>query len=133
MRNACRWHGDLDLDLGLEPHFAIALLLAVARDRLSRCVSAEDDAGSCRAQAAGGAWGRVPGNTDDMGVNDVDNDRTIRGDGRAACGRPRYGLILFASVLLVMAGCFNVIYGIAAIANSHVFTASAHYVFGKAG
>ena len=40
------------------------------------------------------------------------------------------GLILFASVLLVVIGCFNVIYGIAAIANSHVFVASTHYVFG---
>ena len=40
-----------------------------------------------------------------------------------------YGLILFASVLLVVAGCFNLIYGIAAIANSHVFVANAHYVF----
>jgi hypothetical protein len=34
-------------------------------------------------------------------------------------------------VLLGLAGCFNVIYGIAAIANSHVFTANAHYVFGN--
>jgi len=41
-----------------------------------------------------------------------------------------HGLIVFASVLLVIAGCFNLIYGIAAIANSHVFTANAHYVFG---
>ena len=41
------------------------------------------------------------------------------------------GLVLFASVLLVVAGCFNVIYGIAAIANSHVFIANAHYVFGN--
>jgi hypothetical protein len=40
------------------------------------------------------------------------------------------GLIVFASVLLVIVGCFNVIYGIAAIANSHVLTAHAHYVFG---
>jgi hypothetical protein len=40
-----------------------------------------------------------------------------------------YGLVLFASVLLVVAGCFNLIYGIAAIANSHVFVANAHYVF----
>ena len=30
-----------------------------------------------------------------------------------------------------MIGCFNVIYGIAAIANSHVFTADARYVFGS--
>jgi hypothetical protein len=40
------------------------------------------------------------------------------------------GLIVFAAVLLVILGCFNLIYGIAAIANSHVFTANAHYVFG---
>jgi hypothetical protein len=40
-----------------------------------------------------------------------------------------YGLVLFASILLVVVGCFNVIQGIAAIANSHVFTAHAHYVF----
>jgi hypothetical protein len=41
-----------------------------------------------------------------------------------------YGLVLFASILLVVVGCFNVIEGIAAIANSHVFIANAHYVFG---
>ena len=45
--------------------------------------------------------------------------------------RQGYGLIIFASVLLVIIGCFNVIYGIAAIAHSHVFTANAHYVFGN--
>jgi hypothetical protein len=38
------------------------------------------------------------------------------------------GLILFASVMLVIIGCFNLIYGIAAIANSHVFVANAHYM-----
>jgi hypothetical protein len=42
-----------------------------------------------------------------------------------------HGLILFASVMLVIIGCFNLIYGIAAIANSHVFVANAHYVFGS--
>jgi hypothetical protein len=42
-----------------------------------------------------------------------------------------YGLVLFASVLLVIVGFFNLIYGIAAIANSHVFTADAHYVGGS--
>ena len=36
-----------------------------------------------------------------------------------------HGLIVFASVLLVILGCFNLIYGIAAIAHSHVFTANA--------
>ena len=41
------------------------------------------------------------------------------------------GLILFASVMLVIIGCFNLIYGIAAIANSHVFVGNAHYVFGN--
>jgi hypothetical protein len=42
-----------------------------------------------------------------------------------------HGLVVFASVLLVVIGCFNLIYGIAAVANSHVFTANAHYVFGS--
>ena len=41
------------------------------------------------------------------------------------------GLIFFASVMLVILGFFNLIYGIAAIANSHVFVANAHYVFGN--
>jgi len=40
-----------------------------------------------------------------------------------------YGLILFAAILLLVVGFFNMIYGIAAIANSHVFVAGAHYVF----
>jgi hypothetical protein len=56
------------------------------------------------------------------------------GSARGAGGRHAeghgYGLVLFAAVLLVILGCFNLIYGIAAIANSHVFTANAHYVFG---
>jgi hypothetical protein len=42
-----------------------------------------------------------------------------------------YGLVLFASILLVVIALFNVIDGIAAIAHSHVFTAHAHYVFGN--
>ena len=51
------------------------------------------------------------------------------GEARAHEGGHGYGLVLFASILLVVIGCFNVIYGIAAIANSHVFTPNAHYVF----
>jgi len=51
-----------------------------------------------------------------------------RAGGRHADGHG-YGLILFASVLLLVVGFFNMIYGIAAIANSHVFVANAHYVF----
>ena len=41
-----------------------------------------------------------------------------------------YGLIIFASVLLLVAGFWNLIQGISAIARSHVFVANAHYVFG---
>ncbi len=48
---------------------------------------------------------------------------------RHAAGRG-LGLVVFASVVLAVAGFFNLIYGIAAIANSHVFVANAHYVFG---
>ena len=48
----------------------------------------------------------------------------VYGEGRG------YGLVLFAGVLLLVAGFWNMIYGIAAIANSHVFAANAHYVFG---
>lgn len=41
-----------------------------------------------------------------------------------------YGMIMFAAVLLLVSACLNLIYGIAAIANSHVFVANAHYVVG---
>jgi hypothetical protein len=44
--------------------------------------------------------------------------------------RHGYGLVLFASVMLLIVGCFNLIYGIAAVANAHVFVAGAHYVWG---
>ena len=47
--------------------------------------------------------------------------------GRHAGG---YGLIAFAAILLLVIGFFNLIDGIAAIANSHVFIANAHYVLG---
>ena len=49
--------------------------------------------------------------------------------GRHAEGRG-FGLIIFASILLFVDGFFNMLYGIAAIANSHVFVANAHYVVG---
>jgi hypothetical protein len=39
-------------------------------------------------------------------------------------------MIVFAVALLVTVGFFNMIDGIAAIANSHVFIANAHYVVG---
>ena len=41
-----------------------------------------------------------------------------------------YGLVIFASILLMVIAFFNFIYGITAIAQSHVFVANAHYVFG---
>jgi hypothetical protein len=50
--------------------------------------------------------------------------------GRHAEGRG-LGLVMFAAILLLIAGFFNMIYGIAAIANSHVFTANANYVIGN--
>jgi hypothetical protein len=50
-------------------------------------------------------------------------------EGRHAKGRG-YGMVLFASVVLFVISAFNMIYGIAAIANSHVFVANAHYVIG---
>jgi hypothetical protein len=53
-----------------------------------------------------------------------------RGTGGHRAEGHGYGLVLFASVLLVIVGCFNLIYGIAAVADSHVFTADAHYVVG---
>jgi hypothetical protein len=56
----------------------------------------------------------------------TETSRSRRGHRAEGSG---YGLILFAAVLLLMVGFFNMIYGIAAIANSHVFVAGAHYVF----
>jgi len=50
--------------------------------------------------------------------------------GRHAEGRG-LGLVMFAAIVLLVLGFFNMIYGIAAIANSHVFTANAHYVIGN--
>src|SRR5215813_4253213 len=51
--------------------------------------------------------------------------------GRAYTEGRGYGLFLFAGVLLLVVGFWNLIYGIAAIAHSHVFVANAHYVFGS--
>ena len=52
----------------------------------------------------------------------------LKGRGGHRAEGSGYGLVLFAAVLLVMVSFFNMIYGIAAIANSHVFVANAHYV-----
>ncbi len=56
--------------------------------------------------------------------------RPASGAGRQRVEGRGHGLILFAAVVLMVLGFFNMIYGIAAIANSHVFVANAHYVIG---
>src|SRR5215469_2982559 len=53
------------------------------------------------------------------------------GEARGPVRGHGYGLVLFASILLLVIGCFNLIYGIAAVAQSHVFVTHAHYVFGN--
>lgn len=56
---------------------------------------------------------------------------TVRGTKSTGYGEPRgLGLVFFAAVMLLVVGIFNVIDGIAAIANSHFFVANAHYVIG---
>jgi hypothetical protein len=45
--------------------------------------------------------------------------------GEAMRHREGHGLVLFASILLLVVGCFNLIQGIAAVANSHVFVVNA--------
>jgi hypothetical protein len=55
---------------------------------------------------------------------------TPRGTGGHRAEGSGYGLVFFAAILLLVVGFFNMIYGIAAIANSHVFAANAHYVIG---
>ena len=57
--------------------------------------------------------------------------RSATGSGGHRAEDRGYGLVLFASVLLLVVGAFNLMYGIAAIAKSHVFVADAHYVFGN--
>src|SRR5436190_21306608 len=41
-----------------------------------------------------------------------------------------FGRSIFASVLLMIGGVLNIVYGIGAISKSHFFTVNAHYVFG---
>jgi len=51
------------------------------------------------------------------------------GGGGYAAGRG-FGMVIFAAVLLAVIGFFNLLDGIAAIANSHIFIGNAHYVVG---
>src|SRR5690242_712177 len=41
------------------------------------------------------------------------------------------GRAIFATVLLMVGGVLNIVYGIAAIGNSHFFVHDVHYVFGS--
>jgi uncharacterized protein YceK len=49
--------------------------------------------------------------------------------GRHRTASHGYGLVFFASVVLVVTGCANLIQGIAAAAGSSVFHAHGHFVF----
>lgn len=44
---------------------------------------------------------------------------------------PGFGWVMFAGIMLIMAGTINVVYGIAAIANSSFYVANTHFVFGE--
>jgi len=74
------------------------------------------------------AKARAPAHSDMGERYDIDDDSAASGTGGQVQGG---GLILFASIMLGIIGCFNLSYGIAAIANSHVFVANPHYVFGN--
>ena len=54
----------------------------------------------------------------------------MRSRGRQVAEGRGYGLLIFASVILLVAGFWNLIQGITGIARSHVYVANAHYVFG---
>jgi hypothetical protein len=54
----------------------------------------------------------------------------MRGRGSQVAEGRGYGLLIFATVLLLVVGFWNVIQGILAIARSRVYVGSAHYVFG---
>ena len=55
---------------------------------------------------------------------------TIKSSRGAAHRVEGHGLLIFASVLLMVTGVFNLLDGIAAVARSHIFIANAHYVVG---
>jgi hypothetical protein len=48
--------------------------------------------------------------------------------GQAPAGDDGAGWVLFAGIMLALAGILNVIYGIAAISKSHFFTDNAHFI-----
>ncbi len=52
------------------------------------------------------------------------------GDSYSSFGKPGAGWLTYASLMLGLAGVFNVIDGIVALANSKVYVAGAKFVFG---
>jgi hypothetical protein len=56
--------------------------------------------------------------------------KPVRGAGGGYAAGRGLGLIIFAAVMLAVIGFFNLLDGIAAIANSHIFIGNAHYVVG---
>ncbi len=56
--------------------------------------------------------------------------KSARGAGGGYAEGRGLGLVVFAGVLLAVIGFFNLLDGIAAIANSHIFIGNAHYVVG---
>ena len=67
------------------------------------------------------------------------NGSSARDSERGAGSRASYGYeeqrgegwVVFAGVMLMIAGTLNFIYGIAAISNSHFYTANTHYVISE--
>jgi hypothetical protein len=57
------------------------------------------------------------------------SEYTANGRGRVAVKGA--GWVLFAGIMIAMLGVLNVIYGIAAIGNSHFFVHGTNYVFGS--
>jgi len=56
--------------------------------------------------------------------------KPARGAGGGYAEGRGLGMVIFAAVLLAVIGFFNLLDGIAAIANSHIFIGNAHYVVG---
>lgn len=56
--------------------------------------------------------------------------RETRRDTQGYEDSPGYGWVIFAGIMLMIAGTVNVVYGIAAIANSSFYVANTHFVFG---
>lgn len=68
------------------------------------------------------------GRGDFVGAQGTPRERPEARYGEAEEGRG-YGWVVFAGVMITLAGIMNMIYGIAAIAESHFYIANTHYVF----